>query len=187
MRDLETNSLWSHILGKAMRGELEGSSLKILPSIMTTWSDWRLCHPGTTLLGMSRTSRTYKGSLWKQPRRYVYGLHLPTGQSPAVALKRLQEAPVFNFELAGYAVLITSGHRGAGASSFGRMVNGRTLVFSTAENGLMTDDRTSSRWDTVTGKCFEGPMKGEALSIIPGMISFRSAWEAFFPEGRLVE
>ena len=70
---------------------------------------------------------------------------------------------------------------------FGRMVNGRTLVFSTAENGLMTDDRTSSRWDTVTGKCFEGPMKGEALSIIPGMISFRSAWEAFFPEGRLVE
>ena len=187
MRDLETNSLWSHIVGKAMRGALKGRRLKLLPSVMATWSEWKLRHPETTLLGMSRTSRAYKGALWKQPGRYVYGLHFPSGHSPAVPLKRLQENPVFNFELAGSVGLITSGARGAGASSFDRIVKGQTLVFSIVGKGIMTDDRTSSLWDTRTGKCFEGPMKGEILRVIPGMISFRSAWEVFFPEGKLLE
>ena len=94
---------------------------------------------------------------------------------------------MFNFELSGVAALITSGVRGAGASSFGRVVKGRTLVFSTAGKGIMTDDQTSSLWDTATGNCFEGPMKGEVLGIVPGMISFRSSWQVFFPEGKLVE
>ena len=52
---------------------------------------------------------------------------------------------------------------------------------------MMTDDQTSSLWDTATGNCFEGPMKGEVLGIVPGMISFRSLWQVFFPEGKLVE
>jgi hypothetical protein len=38
-----------------------------------------------------------------------------------------------------------------------------------------------------TGECLGGKLKGTVLSILPGTISFRTAWEAFFPEGRIVE
>ena len=36
MQDTETKSLWSHILGEAMDGELKGVVLKSLPSDMVT-------------------------------------------------------------------------------------------------------------------------------------------------------
>ena len=33
--DAETKSLWSHILGRAMQGPLEGETLEALPGLMT--------------------------------------------------------------------------------------------------------------------------------------------------------
>ena len=188
MRDVETNSLWSHLLGKAMRGEFKGTELKILPGVMTTWSEWCLRHPRTTLLGMSRTTRSYREAVWKKSRRFVYGVHLGAGRpSPAVSLKRLQQESVFNFESAGHVVLITAGEKGVRARAFNRKLKGEILVFSASGKGVMTDDRTSSRWDVVTGECLGGKLKGTVLSVLPGTISFRTAWEAFFPEGRIVE
>ena len=35
MLDQETKSLWSHILGQAMRGPLKGTRLEVIPSTMT--------------------------------------------------------------------------------------------------------------------------------------------------------
>ena len=188
MRDVETNSLWSHLLGKAMRGEFKGIELKILPGVMTTWSEWCLRHPRTTLLGMSRTTRSYREALWKKPRKFVYGVHLGADRpSPAVALKRLQEEPVFNFESAGHLVLVTAGEKGTRARAFNRKLKGGVCSFSAAGQGVMTDDRTFSRWDVATGECLEGKLKGTVLTILPGTLSFRSAWQEFFPEGRIFE
>jgi len=53
MQDLETGSLWSHITGEALEGELAGTMLEILPSIQTTWGEWRAAHPDGLLLAKS--------------------------------------------------------------------------------------------------------------------------------------
>jgi hypothetical protein len=45
MLDIETRSLWSHILGEAMAGELKGQLLKPIPSDMVTWAAWKRDHP----------------------------------------------------------------------------------------------------------------------------------------------
>ncbi len=188
MRDLETNSLWSHLLGKAMRGELKGTELKILPGVMTTWEEWRLRHPKTTLLGMSRTARSFRQAVWKKPGQFVYGVHLGAGRpSPAVAFRRLQQEPVFNFEAGGHLLLATAGSRGIRARVFNRRIKGEVYSFSEARRGVMTDDRTSSRWDVATGECLDGKMKGAVLNVLPGTVSFRSAWRDFFPDGRIFE
>lgn len=48
--DRETESLWSQILAQAVTGEHKGRRLEVVPTRMTTWSDWRARHPGTAVL-----------------------------------------------------------------------------------------------------------------------------------------
>ncbi len=50
MYDRETGSLWSHLLGAAIRGPLEGARLQLIPSTFTTWETWRRRHPATLVL-----------------------------------------------------------------------------------------------------------------------------------------
>ena len=48
--DHETESLWSQIRGQSIAGPLAGTSLPLLPVIMTTWRSWRAEHPQTLVL-----------------------------------------------------------------------------------------------------------------------------------------
>ena len=50
MMDRETESLWSHITGECLEGELAGSRLEQLPSVQTTWQLWFAAHPETRVL-----------------------------------------------------------------------------------------------------------------------------------------
>jgi len=50
MQDLETGTLWSHLTGEALEGELAGTQLEIIGAVQTTWSAWRDRHPDTLLL-----------------------------------------------------------------------------------------------------------------------------------------
>ncbi len=53
MQDKETGSLWSHVTGECLDGELKGSQLRTLPSVQTTWAQWRQDHPDTRVLKKS--------------------------------------------------------------------------------------------------------------------------------------
>jgi hypothetical protein len=59
MQDEETGTLWSHITGEALAGELAGASLELVPAVQTTWAAWRAAHPETRVL---RKSAEIKGS-----------------------------------------------------------------------------------------------------------------------------
>lgn len=50
MYDRQTESLWSQIEGKAVSGPLNGTTLELKPSRLTTWADWRERHPETQVL-----------------------------------------------------------------------------------------------------------------------------------------
>ena len=53
MIDNETQSYWSQLLGQAMRGQLTGSVLKTIPSVMTNWKSCRPRYPESTAAVMS--------------------------------------------------------------------------------------------------------------------------------------
>lgn len=48
--DRQTNSLWSQLQKEAVTGPMLGKSLKIIPSVNTTWAKWRSDHPSTLVL-----------------------------------------------------------------------------------------------------------------------------------------
>ena len=79
MRDMETGSLWSHILGSCMEGTLRGSDLKILAAVMTTWDDWRKKNPHTTVLNLPRTSAEYNKEFYAVLVRDLRGRGRSTG------------------------------------------------------------------------------------------------------------
>jgi hypothetical protein len=48
--DRKTESLWSQIMMKAVSGPLAGEKLKMLPTINTTWGQWKAMNPDTKVL-----------------------------------------------------------------------------------------------------------------------------------------
>jgi hypothetical protein len=188
MRDVETGSLWSHLLGKSMRGKLKGAELEVLDGVMTTWGEWKGRHPETTVLGMSRTARRFDEQVWSKPGRFVYGVHLGAGTpSPAVALKKLQAERVVNVEAAGKRIVVTCSKSGSPAQAFESAIEGTVLKFRQGPENMMVDEATGSSWSLTKGLCAEGKMKGKKLTRHPGTISFRAAWKRFFPEGKIIE
>jgi hypothetical protein len=54
MEDRETSTSWSHVTGRALDGPGKGARLQPLPSVQTTWAEWRTAHPGTEVLKKSK-------------------------------------------------------------------------------------------------------------------------------------
>ena len=50
MYDHGTGSYWFQVLGEAIVGDLTGKRLTLLPSVTTTWAEWKRLHPDTRLL-----------------------------------------------------------------------------------------------------------------------------------------
>ena len=50
MYDHETESLWGHVIGKAIDGPLAGAQLSMYPATQTTWKAWLASQPNTRVL-----------------------------------------------------------------------------------------------------------------------------------------
>lgn len=58
--NIKKESLWSQVLGEAIVGEHTGTKLKVLPSDVIRYSDWKKLHPNTQVLSKDTgTIRSY--------------------------------------------------------------------------------------------------------------------------------
>jgi hypothetical protein len=187
MRDLETGSLWSQLLGRCMSGDRKGRALELLPGVLTTWGDWKTRHPGTTMLALSRTTERFDAEVWNKPQRFVYGLPMAQGKAArAVTMSRLIRARVVMVGGEDRAV-VTMSPKSKRVQAFKALLDGKPRQFRPAGPGRMRDRQTGSEWDLVTGLCVDGPEKGKALTPCPGFLSYRRAWEVFHPDGTIEE
>ena len=185
MMDQETRSLWSHILGECVKGELEGTELKSLPSDMLTWDAWKKEHPDSTVLNMPRTSKNFTKEFYKDPERFVVGFMGQYGPHH-VAFSKLQKSPLLNVDARGLPLLILSESKSTSVRLFVRRVGKRELTFEPAGEQLR-DTQTKSLWDRRSGTAVEGELKGTLLEPHVGIVSFAHAWKTFHSESRPVE
>jgi hypothetical protein len=186
MYDVETKSHWSHILGRAMDGEMKGTRLQMLPSEMTTWDGWLKAHPGTTVLNLSRTHQGFTRDFYKDPAAWVYGWTVGRRQYHA-GMDALARDQVWNVETAGEALLVVFDPSSTLTQLYSRRVDGRTFSFRPAGEGQMKDAETSSMWEMSTGSAISGAMKGKRLEYRLGMLSYRRAWNDFYPKSQAPE
>jgi len=185
MMDQETKSLWSHILGRAMQGDLEGTELESLPSVMATWGTWKREHPETTVLNMSRKKDRFTREFYKDFSEFVYGWMLGR-QAYHCTFEVLQAHPILNLDFDGWPVLVTYDPESTGVQMLNRQVENRKLRFEAEGKHLMRDRETGSVWNRNTGMALEGPLRGKHLEHEIGMMSYKKAWDVFHPDSRAV-
>lgn len=185
MMDEETESHWSHLLGKAMRGPLEGEELGVIPSMMSDWGAWRKSRPHTTLLVMSRTADGYRNRVHRQPRDLLIGLAVGD-EAKAWDLKAVHQLAPINDRVGDTDVLVVYHEPSGTPLIYDRQLDGETLTFETV-NGQLVDREAGSAWDELTGEALTAPRQGKRLKLLPGVVSGHHAWHNFHPTTVLIQ
>ncbi len=174
--DHETSSVWSQPWGRAIEGEYRGVELFLLPSEVTTWSNWKEAHPKTQAMinDVDRLSLSRRQGF--NPN-FVLGLLL-SGEAKAYYFRDVAKETLVNDEFAGLPIVVWAGETSLNA--FVRQVGDQVLTFEVQGNQIM-DKETGSRWDLARGLAVDGPLSGEGLQAIPGSSSYDWAWNDFYP------
>lgn len=180
MYDQETNSHWSHLLGKAMEGEFEGQVLPVISSSMTEWGAWRQRHPETTVLWMPRSANQFRRGYYRSPAAFVLGVK-HHGRAAAWEYSNLMDTPVRNDDLFGDPVVVLMDKETVTARVYDRRLDDKTLEFQSA-GAKFVDTTTGSTWDFMTGRCTKGALEGRLLKPLAVIPSFRTAWMTFYPD-----
>jgi hypothetical protein len=186
MRDLETETEWSHILGEAMAGKLKGTLLDAIPSDMVTWESWKKEHPKTTVLKMSRTNRNFMKEFYKDPTRFVLGFR-GSLDTHHCSYQTMTDKPLLNIKAGDLPLLITFNEKTTSALIFSRKVGEQVLTFESIDEETLRDRETKTSWNRSSGTAIDGSLKGCKLEHHIGIPSFRRAWEVFHPKSVAIE
>ncbi len=182
MMDKETQTMWSHILGKGMKGPLEDVELEQIPSVMTDWNSWKQEHPQTTVAVLSKTDRKYNRDFYKTRKLEKFALgFVRNGKARAWQLDALADVKVINETFQGLPVVVAFDPPTFTARLFERKVGDQLLEFNWVEEKLQ-DRQTQSLWNPVSGRAESGPMEGKQLVPLPAIMSFTHIWKGFHPE-----
>lgn len=203
MMDKESESLWSHVLGKAVKGPMEGSTLEMLPSTQTSWAAWYKAHPKTKLLAKTGavTSSHYQGYFDDPEKMGIFRARRIVKQMPGKALvwgvAQGPHAAVLTDEAVGAskAATFSLGEvpavalQGAddGVRAFVARAEDRTLNLDYDEAGVLRDDSTSTVWNPTTGIALRGKLAGTKLKEIPVTRVYWFAWSSFYPNTLVVD
>ena len=165
-----------------MEGELKGKKLELIPSVMTTWKQWLADNPETTVLDLRPTANRFSKEFYDDPHNFVYGVKV-LGQPKAYSFAYLKEHPIVQEEVAGVPVLVSFDAASTSAMIFkrGKLRFGKEIV-----DGEMIESG-GSRFDPVTGLCTGGKLEGTQLERLSGIVSYRKAWKAFYPDSEIAD
>ena len=196
MYDRETNSLWSQLLGEAVEGDLQGTKLEYLPTVMTTWQNWREMHPDTLAVQkgyfgnrdpyLSYYSSTSAGVIGAtnlderlKTKEFVIGVEV-SGMAVAYPFSILNAEPIINDEIGEQLIVVAfDKETGAGAVWERRLSDDRVLEFVLHDGTIMRDTESGSLWDGITGQAFEGELAGRHLKRVQSTQSFWFGWVDF--------
>ena len=105
MRDIETGTYWSHILGRGMKGPLHKKKLRVLPSTLTDWKTWKKLHPDTTVMVLSNTQMEFTRSSYRDKTRYGAGATW-NGKAKIWSFWGLNRQPLVNDRFADRNIVI---------------------------------------------------------------------------------
>ncbi len=176
--DHDTGSIWSQPLGEALAGPRRGERLELFPSVLTTWADWSAAHPETLALDAGGGTGGFRLD------RMVVVVDFTT-EAAAYRLRDLWEAGVVNDVVAGAPIAVVADPAAPERWSVLSRVVGDATVTLDAVDGRLVDRETGTQWDPVRGRALEGPLRGQALGLLPGFTAFPWDFERIWPQGRL--
>lgn len=202
MQDRESGSWWSQVTGRAIKGVNRGAQLQKLESVETTWERWFAAHPDTSVLVKSeQVTASHYESYFNDPERMgLFRAQWLTEKMPGKTL-------VYGASVGPHAVAVTDGALAGGVVRadlgdvpvlLSRGVDGGVRAFLAASgltalsapgagSGPATIDPDGSTWDLSTGRCVEGPRKGEMLQTVAVTPVYWFAWSGFYPNTQVID
>lgn len=192
MFDRETKSLWNQFTGEPVLGPLahSGIALNILPSIITSWADWRRQHPETQALSLETGHiRNYdSGVVYRDyfaspdlmfptitdqsrllQKDHVFGIRT-AGGAKAWPLSAFGDTPVIN-DRVGFSNVVLIGDA---TTRTVRAYDRGDLTFSGTATALTGPD---GAW-TLSEDALTGP-SGQRLSRVAGHVAYWFAWDGY--------
>jgi hypothetical protein len=207
MYDTVTDSLWSQILGTAIRGPATGTELSLLPATFATWAAWRDEHPDTSVLLPPPHSDTVRGRQSRDYERNPYAAYANTGRigigynddfdddrlhpkasvlgiyangvARAYPLEEVSTVDLVSDTVGDLPVVVAAGADGT-LVAYERRVDGETLTFERDGEFLVAGD---TRWRLLSGTGADGPLADTPLTRANDRSPmFWFAWADFHPE-----
>jgi hypothetical protein len=165
MMDEQTGTLWSHVTGEAMDGDLAGNYLEDLPVVQTTWSWWKSKFPETLVLKKDEEvkSSRYERYFTDPDRTGMFTVEWLKERMPAktkvhgitrgpfalaITDEKLAPGALFNAEVGADPIVIMRAGDG-GVRAYVAMAGERRLTFvgeATAAQGTGPDANLSTQW-----------------------------------------
>ena len=163
MEDRETSTSWSHVTGRALDGPARGAQLQALPSVQTTWAEWKAAHPTT---GVLKKSEEVLGSRYEKyfsdpERTGLFRAQWLTEKMPGKTL-------VWGATVGTLAVAVTDEALAEGAVAKVDLGGPPVVVERGADGGV---------------RAFAGEDREE----IPVTRAFWFAWSSFYPNTEVVD
>ena len=208
MYDHQTQTLWSHITGEAVEGELKGKRLKMLAGTpRIRWKDWKRNHPLTKVLSVRNDFRhpekqiqdintdnyaAYHASSRAgisdtqytdnrlMNKELVVGVRINESYR-AYPFRAFKRKSIINDEVSDMPVLAFHDLDSNATAVFLRTVDGQILRFKSAQGYSVKDATTGTTWNLITGLATEGKLKGHTLERLPAMNIYWFAWARYHP------
>ena len=188
--DWETGSIWSQPWGAAISGELEGTTLALLPVEVLRYGNWVERHPDTLVLFDERNVSIRLGH---SPAAETFALGVDIGgDAVGFYFGSVAKSGVVNHGVGQHDVVVWADWDSREAHIYLRnprvLRDGAgdppvTLTFSPSSvDRRLVDDQTGSLWNVETGVAVSGPLAGNVLQRVPFISSFDWAWSDFYPE-----
>lgn len=200
MYDRDTESYWSQVNATAISGEMKGETLEEIPSMVTTWGEWKAAHPDTLVLQKPPLDGTPYAGYYESTERLGRGRENPDDRLPgktlvvgvqaggdysAVQLEELRERGVISGRVGKISVAWVA-LVGQGAAAYRADIDG-TPVDLSLQDGHLVDRKTGSRCNPNSGDCETGELAGKSLERLPAMRVYWYTWASFHPDTALVE
>ncbi len=198
MYDRLTESYWSQALGIAVKGELTGYELNLIPFDVITWGDWKKLHPDTVVLttdtGYIRSYATDPyGNYYTEPRIMFPVEHTDDRMHPKEIIIGFNQDHIYkaykqndielniiiNDSIGETPVMLISLYS-ENSRAFERTINELVLNFEYVD-GKILDLQTNSEWN-YDGLSISGEYQGVQLKRMPIEPGFWFEWFAFHPQ-----
>jgi len=198
MYDRLTESYWSQALGIAVKGELTGYQLNLIPFDVITWGDWKKLHPDTVVLttdtGHIRSYATDPyGNYYTEPRIFFPVEHSDDRMNPKEIIIGFNQEDIYkaykqnDIELSviindfiGETPVMLISLYSENSRAFERTINGVVLDFEYVDRKIF-DSQTNSEWN-YDGLSVSGEYHGEQLERMPIEPGFWFEWFTFHPQ-----
>lgn len=207
MYDHQSNSLWSQLLGQGLKGAHHRQHLQILPSLMTTWGEWKAAHPDTRVLSAERMGKRAQDVVDPYAGYYAGGAAGLVGQDEAddrlkakelvvglrvgaatraYPLATIRDEGLINDRLGTTPLLLVHDRSLQAVRVYRREIDGNVLTFQPgSQPGTLRDEESGSLWQIDTGSALDGPHAGARLERLAAPLVFWFAWSDLYPDTEL--